>query len=230
MAFGSRALMPHEKNYHSMKLEFLVLKWVVMEHFKEYLPYQPFLVKTNNNPLTYIMMTPNLNATGLQWVGALVRFNFQLEYWKGCDNTVAEVLSWVTTCLDPDMGGLILDGVTLGTTHQVEVHDPTIIKGDHGLEQEVCVTTGHVLVQMHITDWGKAQMEDPVLSAVLDWLEAQKKMDLKTLLAEHASSEEGQLILQNQQNFMIHQKALYLCSRPKGKNEDLLLFVVPKVH
>ena len=29
---------------------------------------------------------------------------------------------------------------------------------------------------------------------------------------------------------MIHQKALYLCSVPKGENEDLLLFVVPKAH
>ena len=31
---------------------------------KEYLLYQPFLVKTDKNPLTYIMMTPNLDATG----------------------------------------------------------------------------------------------------------------------------------------------------------------------
>ena len=53
VAFGSRALMPYKKNYHSMKPEFLALKWAVMEHFKEYLLYQPFLVKTNNNPLTY---------------------------------------------------------------------------------------------------------------------------------------------------------------------------------
>ena len=37
-----------------------------MEHFKEYLLYQPFLVKTDNNPLTYIMTTPNLDATGHQ--------------------------------------------------------------------------------------------------------------------------------------------------------------------
>ena len=29
---------------------------------------------------------------------------------------------------------------------------------------------------------------------------------------------------------MIHQKALYLCSTPKGEKEDLLLFVVPRVH
>ena len=47
-----------------------------MEHFKEYLLYQPFLVRTDINPLTYIMTTPNPNATGHQWVGALVRFNF----------------------------------------------------------------------------------------------------------------------------------------------------------
>ena len=64
VTYGSRALMAHVKNYHSTKPEFLALKWVVTEHFKEYLPYQPFLVKTDNNPLTYIMMTPNLNVTG----------------------------------------------------------------------------------------------------------------------------------------------------------------------
>ena len=93
VAYGSRALTPHKKNYHLTKLEFLELKWVVTEHFKEYLLYLPFLVKTDNNPLTYIMTTPNLDATSHQWVGALAQFNFKLEYQKGCDNTVADVLS-----------------------------------------------------------------------------------------------------------------------------------------
>ena len=157
-----------------------------------------------------------------------MRFNFQLEYQKGHDNTVADVLSWVTTCLNPDMVRLILDGVTLGAAHWVEVHNPAVIEGDHGLEQEVHVAVGCMLVQMHVTDWAEAQREDPVLSAVLDWLEVQKRIDLRTLLAEHASSEEGQLTWQNRQNFMIHQKAIYLHSMPKGKNEDLLLFIVPK--
>ena len=36
---GSRALTPHEKNYHLTKLKFLALKWEVTEHFKEYLLY-----------------------------------------------------------------------------------------------------------------------------------------------------------------------------------------------
>ena len=125
---------------------------------------------------------------------------------------------------------LILDGVILRAAHWVKVHDPAIIECDHGLEQEVHVATGCVLVQMHVSDGAKAQRKVPVLSAVLEWLEAQKRMDLRVLLAEHASSEEGRLILQNQQNLTIHQNALYPCSMPKGENEDLLLFIVPKVH
>ena len=228
IVYGSRALTPHEKNYHSTKLKFLTLKWAVMEHFKEYLPYQSFLVRTDNNPL--IMSTPNLDAMGHWWVGAFVQFNFELEYQKSCDDTVAEALSQVTTWPDPNTVRSILDGVTLGTVHQAEVHDSAIVEGDHHLEREVHLTTGHALVQMHVTDWAEAHKEDPVLSAVLDWLKAQKKTDLKVFLAEHASSEEGRLILHNWQNFMMHQGALDLCSIPKGETEDLLLFVIPRVH
>ena len=83
VAYGSWALTYHKKNYHSTKLEFLALKWAITEHFKEYLLYQPFLVKTDTNPLTYIMKTPNLDATGHQWVGVLAKFNFWLECQKG---------------------------------------------------------------------------------------------------------------------------------------------------
>ena len=83
VTYGSWALTAHEKNYHFTKLEFLALKWAITGHFKECLLYQPFLVRTDNNPLTYIMTTPNLDATGHQWVGALAKFNFQLECQKG---------------------------------------------------------------------------------------------------------------------------------------------------
>ena len=201
-----------------------------MEHFKEYLPYWPFLVRTDNNPLTYIMTTPNLDASCHWWVGALVRFNFQLEFQKAQDNTVADVLSQITTCLNLEAVRSVLDGVSLGATQRAKGYDPAVVEGDRGMEKEVHVAIRQVLVEMHMTNWTEAQREDPVLSAVLDWLEAQKKTDLKTLLGEHASSKEGWVVLRNCQNFMIHQKALYLHSMPKGENEDLLLFVVPKAH
>ena len=85
----------------------------------------------------------------------------------------------------------ILDGASLAATHRAEGYDPAVFQGNHGLEKEVCVTARWVLVEMHMTDWAKAQREDPVLNVVLDWLEAQKKTDLKTLLGEHVPSEDG---------------------------------------
>ena len=78
--------------------------------------------------------------------------------------------------------------------------------------------------------WPKHRERTQCWNAVLNWLEAQKKTDLKTLLGEHASSKEGWLVWRNCQNFMIHQKAHYLCSIFKSKNEDLLLFMVTRVH
>ena len=192
--YCSPALTVQKKNYHSTKLEFLVMKWAITEHFKEYLLYWPFLVRTDSNPLTYIMTTPNLDATGHWWVEALMRFNFQLEYQKGWDNTIADMLSQITTHLGPEAVQSILDGVTLGTAHRAEVHDPTVVEGDQNIEREVHVAAGQVQVEMHVTVWATAQREDPVLNAVLNWLEAQKKTNLRTLLREHAFSKEGQKV------------------------------------
>ena len=62
IAYRSQSLTKAERNYHSGKTEFLTLKWAIMDHFKEYLIYQPFVVWTDNNPLTYLFTTPNLNA------------------------------------------------------------------------------------------------------------------------------------------------------------------------
>ena len=139
----------------------------------------------------YIMTTPNLDATGHWWVGALAKFNFQLEYQKGQDNMVADMLSWITTHLGLEAIQSILDGVTLGATRRAEGDDSTVVEGDHDIEKEVGVAAGWVLVEMHVPDWAAAQREDPELDAVLHWLEAKKKTDLRTLLGEHASSEEG---------------------------------------
>ena len=66
-----------------------------------------------------------------------------------------------------------------------------MVEGDHNIEKEVCVAAGQVLVEMHVSDWAAAQREDQVLDAVLHWLEAKRKTDLRTLLGKHAPNEEG---------------------------------------
>ena len=100
VAYASCALHEREANYHSSKLEFLALKWAVTQQFKEYLMYQPFTMRTDNNPLMYVLMTPNLDATGHHLVTALARFNFRLEYLCSTDNRVSDVLSRMETRLD----------------------------------------------------------------------------------------------------------------------------------
>ena len=57
VAYASHGLKGGELKYHSSKLEFLALKWAMTEQFREYLQYQPFLIRTDNNPLTYVMTT-----------------------------------------------------------------------------------------------------------------------------------------------------------------------------
>ena len=88
------------------------------------------------------MTTPNLDATGHQSVGVLVRFNFQLECQKGQDNTTADALSQITTHLGPEAVQSILDRVTLGMAHRAEGHDPSVVEGDHNIERDVHVATG----------------------------------------------------------------------------------------
>ena len=173
-------------------------------------------MKTDNNPLTYIMTTPNLDVTGHQWAGALANFNFQLEYQKGQDNAVADTLSRITTHLGSEAMQAILDGATIGASQRVE-EDPTVIEGDQQREKELWVTTGWVLVEMHVTNWTAAQKEDPELDAVLQWLESKKKTNLRTLLGEHTSSKEGWMVWRNHQ-ISLPSKAPFTCAPPqKGR-------------
>ena len=64
VAYASRSLSKSEKRYHSSKLEFLALKWSICERFHEYLYGGEFEVHTDNNPLTCVLTTTKLDATG----------------------------------------------------------------------------------------------------------------------------------------------------------------------
>ena len=64
-------------------------------------------MKTDNNPLTYVMSAPNLDAIGHHWVASLVGFNFTIEYLQGADNKVAEALCQVGDRLELDTDSVV---------------------------------------------------------------------------------------------------------------------------
>ena len=102
VAYASCSLKGGKLKYHSSKLEFLALKWAMTEQFREYLQYQPFLIRTDNNRLTYVLTMPNLDAIGHMWVAAMAGYNFEIQYICGSDNKIANALSCVGGGLDED--------------------------------------------------------------------------------------------------------------------------------
>ena len=93
IAFASRRTSAAEKQYPIHKLEFLALKWSVTEKFKDYLRCKPFVIFTDNNPLTYVFKTAKLDATAQRWVAQLEPFDFTVTYRPGTNNVVADALS-----------------------------------------------------------------------------------------------------------------------------------------
>ena len=175
VTFGSRELKGGEAKYHSSKLEFLALKWAITEQFREYLLYRPFTVLTDNNPLTYILTTPNLDALGHRWVTALASYNMTIRYLKGSDNKVADALGGIETRLDPETVTELLNHAEEGAP-RTKTEDIQIIEEEEREDQEVILRTTQLACQdkkfrnSHTEDWRQAQQMDPVIPHVLEWL------------------------------------------------------------
>ena len=148
VAYASRGLKGGKLKYHSSKLEFLALKWAVTEQFREYLQYQPFLVCTDNNPLTYIMTTPNLDAVRHRWVAAMAGYNFEIKYVCGTDNKVADALSCVGERLDEeavkellDQGGIkeLLNHAVRYSVPRAKADEPRVVEEHEKAEGEIII-------------------------------------------------------------------------------------------
>ena len=180
ITYASHVMNETELRYHSNKQEFLALKWAITKQFHEYLsPYEKnwneFVVHMDNNPLTYIFSSANLDAAGQWWVTHLSSYNFSLEYQKGKDNMVADFLSWMNERLPEEevqeylnqilYPGVkaILDNVIMPIEEHAEqgVRPTPDCKGVP--EEEMIVARPARLATTNVTDWKQEQKEDPVL-------------------------------------------------------------------
>lgn len=92
IAYASRGLTPSESRYPAHKLEFLALKWSIVEKFHDYLYGNTFTVVTDNNPLTYVLTSAKLDAASHRWLAALSTFDFHIRYRAGKANQDADGL------------------------------------------------------------------------------------------------------------------------------------------
>ncbi len=86
-------LSKSQLKYPAHGLEFLALQWVTCVKFSHWLKGRHFTAWSDNNPLTYILTKPRLDACEQRWVAKLAAYDFDLKYVPGCKNTGADALS-----------------------------------------------------------------------------------------------------------------------------------------
>ena len=162
-AYASRALGKVDHNYPTHKLQFLALKWAITDKFKDYLFGAKVVIYTDNNPLTYILSTAKLDATGYRWPAALGAFDFIIKYKPGTWNIKADILSRLPHRpkspqeeeLSSDSGHPLCGGLTRPV---IETHCLSAAAVNILAESE-----DRDIAEFTVKDWRQAQSEDELL-------------------------------------------------------------------
>ena len=235
-----------EQRYHSNKQEFLALKWAVTEQFHEYLsPYgknrNEFVVRTDNNLLTYIFSYANLDAAGQRWVARLTSYNFSLEYQKGKDNTVADFLSRMNEQLPDKEVQEYLNQIPHPGVKAVL--DNAITPIEERAKQGVRLTSVHQegsqevaveakparLATTNVTDWKQEQKEDPVLYQVAKHLRVPCET-FKAALHKVLDKKATATYVKAKEQLLIKNGLLFWKSQQGQADKTVFQFVVPQRH
>ena len=221
IAYASRSLKRSERNDPVHKLEFLALKWAVTDKLHDFLYGAEFEVVTDNNPLTYVLSTAKLDATGHRWVAALANYNSTITYRSGRLNKDADGLSRqfegsepeqiiypdvlkavINTCVASENEPQLAESITVSNTMQVQALDDLI-------PQDVLKST--------------AQNRDITISRVKTLLKCIEKPSAK----EHASEiPEVRRYLRDWAKLSLKDEVLY--RRATIKSDTYQQLVVPK--
>ena len=189
----------------------------------------------DNNPLTYILMTPNLDALGHHWVAALTDYIMKREYLKGSDNKVADALSWVfMQKLDEETITKLLNYTQNSSTPWAETANIHVIEAGKRVDQEVIVRYTQIMKQhrnfrnLANQDWVRAQSEDPIIPQVIKWIQRPRKdhRKLEEYLVRVASNYEKHFYTARQKKFTLQDNLLYLQVTPTNSQDMVPVFVI----
>ena len=95
VAFGHRRLSPTQQKYSASEREALAALHFI-EYWEHYLLGKKFVLRTDHQALKALLLKPgnkHQSAKFQRWFDRLSQFNFTVEYKKGNENQVADVLS-----------------------------------------------------------------------------------------------------------------------------------------
>ena len=82
-----------------------------MDKFHDYLYGSEFVAFTDNNPITYVLTSAKLEATGQQWLAALSAYNFSIKYRTGGSSADADGLSRLPGCKRDELETISNDSI-----------------------------------------------------------------------------------------------------------------------
>ena len=200
-----------------------------------------FVVRTDNNPLTYIFSSPNLDAAGQRWVACLASYKFSLEYQKGKDNTVADFLSQMNERLPEEEVQEYLNKIPYPGVKAVLDNTITPIEecAEQGVWptpdcQDVCQkeTVGARparLAATNVTDWKQEQKEDSGLYQVVKHLRVLHEM-FKVALHKVLDKKATAAYVKVKEQLLIKNGLLYRKTWQGPANKIVFQFVVPQRH
>ena len=218
VAYASRNLSKSEKRYHSSKLEFLTLKWSVCEQSHEYLYGGKFQVYTDNNPLTYILTSAKLDATGQRWVAALANYDFMIHYRSGKQNIEADALSLVKWEHD--------DAVVVKAILARGLNSDTAIPHPFTTKTIQVRNIGFVETpRLSNADWRNGQAEDIDIGPVLELVKGSRHLQYT---CKEGDSSGMRVLLKYKQDLLIKNGLLYRKAKLKNHDSVVKQFVLPK--
>lgn len=158
-------------NYPAHKLEFLLLKWAVTKKFQDYLYGKKFAVITDNNPLTDVLTSAKLDATGHRWVAALAAFDFEIHYRSGRNNTDADSLSRLPESQQQNRIPISLDSVkTIASISTVQTPSPLVesLSIDSDALQPLVQLTCQQINQFDVK---REQRQEPLIKELIYFVE-----------------------------------------------------------
>ncbi len=160
IAYGARKLNAAERSYSSHKGELLAAIFF-MRHWKYYLQFRPFILRTDHEALKWIRSIEEPKGMIMRWIETLSNFNFKVEFRKGKRHGNADALSRTehaplleeTDVLDQHIAALTDIDEDTEQRHKASVNltMPRRVDGNELLEH---------------------QREDEVLQQVKKWIEA----------------------------------------------------------
>ena len=221
IAYASRSLTKSERNYPVHKLEFLALKWAITDKFHEYLYGSQFQVYTDNNPLTYVLTTAKLDATGHRWVAALSNYTFSILYKPGKGHKDADTLSHIRWPEAMELDAQTVHAVCKG------------VQAPHGKMETLCheaevvdaLSKDKAPPGMTPLEWCQAQSKDPIISQIVEEIKNKTigKMKIKIGMPSDLKA-----LIRNRRLLILKHGVLYKRSKVDARTKHLL--VVPPLH